>query len=195
MARAGRKRKLKPREPSGRIKKAYRDPVVWTLPPIEQIDMRTAILGSRTAKGEIAEPFTHIRPLLTDEQVAAAERFQRHWARSKVIGGPAGPSCILGDQQALGAISSAYAGHDENEAYYRAAYSNARASMMPKPRFTVELITGSRRPMFAGGDHILWFQTHISRHLSSYKQGLDQLSKHYGFDKVAKSGVWIADGA
>ena len=193
MARAGRKRKLKPREPSGRIKKSARDPIVWTLPPIEQISMREAILHSRSARGEIAEPFTHIRPLLSDEQIAAAERFQRHWRRAKVPDGPGDAKSILGDQQALGAISSGMS-FDEEEAYYRKAYSDARLSMAPRARYTVELLTGRRRPMFSGGDHIAWFQLHVSRHLTSYKQGLDQLSKHYGFDKVAKSGVWIAEG-
>lgn len=196
MARAGRKRKLKPREPSGRIRKSARDPLhEWTLPPVEQIDMRTAILGSRTAKGEISEPFTHLRPLLTDEQIAAAERFQRHWARARVSDGPCDARSILGAQQALGAIGGLGQSFDEEEAYYRMAFSNARMSMMPKHRFTVEHLTGRRRPMFSGGDHILWFQSHLSRHLASYKLGLNQLSKHYGFDKVAKSGVWISDGA
>lgn len=192
MARAGRKRKLKPREPSGRIKKSARDPIVWTLPPVEQMSMREAILHSRSARGEIAEPFTHLRPLLTDEQIAASERFQRHWLRARVPDGPGDARSILGAQQALGAISSG-SSHDEDEAYYRMAFSNARMSMTPKPRYTVELLTGRRRPMFSGGCHILWFQSHLSRHLASYKLGLNQLSRHYGFDKVAKSGVWVAE--
>ena len=192
MARAGRKRKLKPREPSGRIKKTARDPIVWTLPPVEQMSMREAILHSRSARGEIAEPFTHLRPLLTDEQIAASERFQRHWARARVPDGPGDARSILGAQQALGAISSGTS-FDEEEAYYRKVFSDARLSMQPKPRYTVELLTGRRRPMFSGGCHILWFQSHLSRHLASYKLGLNQLSKHYGFDKVAKSGVWVAE--
>jgi len=193
MARAGRKRKLKPREPSGRIKKTARDPLhEWTLPPIEQIDMRTAILGSRTARGEISEPFTHLRPLLSDEQIAAAERFQRHWVRARVPGGPADAKSILGDQQAMGAISSAMS-FDEDEAFHRKAFALARDCMSPKARYTVELLTGRQRPIFNGGDHILWFQTHLSRHLASYRKGLDELSKHYGFDKIAKSGVWHAE--
>ena len=194
MARAGRKRKLKPRYPSGDLIKKHREPLhEWTLPPAEQIDMRTAILGSRTARGEISEPFTHLRPLLTDKQVASAERFQRHWARSKVSDGPSNARCILGDQQAMGTISSAITSFDEGEAYHRAAFTAARMSMTAKHRTTVELLTGNRRPIFSGGDHVLWFQTHLSRHLASYRQGLDQLSKHYGFDKAPKKGVWIAD--
>lgn len=194
MARTGRKRKLKPREPSGRIAKTARDPLhEWTLPPIEQIDMRTAILGSRTARGEISEPFTHLRPLLTDEQIAAAERFQRHWARARVPGGPNDAKSILGDQQALGAISSACS-FDEDEAFHRAAFTAARMAMSAKARITVELLTGRDRPMYQGGDHIGWFQAHLSRHLSAYRKGLDELARHYGFDKIAKSGVWIAEG-
>jgi hypothetical protein len=193
MARAGRKRKLKPRYPSGSIRKEHREPLhEWTLPPVEQIDMRTAILGSRTARGEISEPFTHLRPLLSDEQIAAAERFQRHWARARVSDGPCDARSILGAQQAMGAISSGMS-FSEDEAYHRAAYTQARLAMTPAPRATVELLTGRRRPLFVGGDHILWFQNHLSRHLSSYRTGLTQLSKHYGFDKVAKSGVWVAE--
>lgn len=189
----GRKRKIKPREPSGRIKKAHRDPMhEWTLPPIEQMHMKTAILGSRTAIGEIGEPFTHLKPLLTDEQIAAAERFQRHWARAKAPGGPGDARSVLGSQQALGAISASY-GHDEDEAYHRKAFTEARNCMSAKARFTVELLTGRQRPIFSGGDHILWFQTHLSRHLSAYRKGLNELSKHYGFDKVAKNSVWIAN--
>lgn len=194
MARSGRKRKLKPRYPCGKIRKEEAIPLhEWTLPPVEQIDMRMAILGSRTAKGEISEPFTHLRPLLTDEQIAAAERFQRHWARARVPDGPSDARSILGAQQALGAIGGLGESFDEEEAYYRMAFTGARLAMAAKPRFTVEHLTGRRRPLFSGGDHILWFQTNLSRHLASYKIGLNQLSQHYGFDKVAKSGVWVAE--
>lgn len=195
MARAGRKRKLKPREPSGRIKKAHRDPLhEWTLAPIEQLTKREAILGSKSARGEISEPFAHLRFHLDDAQIASAERFRLHWDWSRMPGGPNTPKNTLGAQQARGAISSFTMPHDERAAYFARLTSDAMNSMTPKPREVVELLTGYDRPMFnSQGCNVAWFRQNLSRHLASYKLGLNQLSRHYGFDKVAKSGVWVAE--
>ncbi len=199
MAKAGRKRRIDAkRYPGGKIRKEEAKPIFeYTLAPPEQLSKREAILHSRTARGEISEPFVHLRPLLTDLQVDVAQEFQRLARRAKLRSeGPMAYKSILGDLQPRGSIP-ALSDDDEDEKRALRRYSEAMKDMKPVNRYVVEYLTGDRRPMYNAheGDPVRYFQMRLAQHLTAYQGGLDQLARAWGWDKIRKTGVWFADEA
>ena len=206
MARAGRKRKLKPREPSGRIKKTARDPVVWTRPPEEQAEKREAILGSRTKPGEIADPLTHLmnrtapdskgklKPLLSVPQYEAAMAFRRAGhAFLDSIGYQHRRKCVLGSQQAQGAIRGLWHFNDgewPERDRYTAALNSIRDGQQGNIAYAVCISEGYR---FDGGDPSLYYTRTLEPLLKPLKGALNDLAKHYGYDKVARANSWLTD--
>ncbi len=199
MARAGRKRRTDAkRYPGGKIRKQEAQPIFeYTLAPPEQLSKREAILHSRTARGEISEPYVHLRPLLSDLQIDVAQEFQRLARKAKMrTEGPMAYKSILGGLQPRGAISGLFEdAEDEKRALIR--YSDAMKAMSPLNRHVVEYLTGDRRPMYNAheGDPVRYFQMRLAQHLSAYKDGLDELAKAWGWDKARKTGVWFANDA
>lgn len=199
MARAGRKRRIDAkRYPGGKIRKEEAKPIFeYTLAPPEQLSKREAILGSRTARGEISEPFVHLRFHLTDLQVDVAQEFQRLARKARLrTEGPEAYKSVLGSLQPRGAISSlSEEGDDEKRALSR--YSDAMRAMTPLNRHVVEYLTCDRRPMYNSheGDPVRYFQMRLAQHLTVYMKGLDQLASAWGWDKTLKTKPWFADGA
>lgn len=68
---AGRKRKLGPRKPCGRLQQRQIGPDRGTP---EQVARRIALLGSHDAVGELDNPLTRIRKALSQEQYWAAKK-------------------------------------------------------------------------------------------------------------------------
>jgi len=199
MSRPGRKRRTDAkRYPGGKIRKEEAKPIYeYTLAPPEQLSKREAILKSRTARGEISEPFIHLRPLLTDLQVDVAQEFQRLARRAKMrTEGPQAYKSVLGSLQPRGALAGlSEEGDDEKRAQSR--YSDAMMAMGPRNRCVVEYLTGDRRPMYNAheGEPTRYFQMRLAQHLTDYQAGLNELAKAWGWDKIRKTGVWFANEA
>lgn len=199
MARSGRKRRTDAkRYPGGKIRKEAAKPIFeYTLAPPEQLSKREAILGSRTARGEISEPFVHIRPLLSDIQVDVAQEFQRLARKAKLrTEGPEAYKSVLGSLQPRGTISGLSEDTDDEKRALK-RYSDAMSAMSPLNRHVVEYLTCDRRPMYNSheGDPVRYFQMRIAQHLMAYQKGLDQLAAAWGWDKTIKTKPWFADGA
>ena len=199
MARSGRKRRIDAkRYAGGKIRKEEAKPIFeYTLAPPEQLSKREAILGSRTARGEISEPFVHIRPLLSDIQVDVAQEFQRLARKAKLrTEGPEAYKSVLGSLQPRGTISGLSEDTDDEKRALK-RYSDAMKAMSPLNRHVVEYLTCDRRPMYNAheGDPVRFFQMRIAQHLSAYRTGLDQLASAWGWDKTIKTKPWFADGA
>ncbi len=184
------------RHACGKIRKEDATPLqAWTRPPEETLAKREAILGSRTATGELEDPLTHLQARLSPPQIDAAHRFRRHGKAFLASLGAIKPyTCTLGTEQARGSIS-AIGWDDLDQAWPERSAYEAALNVITNP--SVSSVTcnacvfdGFR---FGGGSLAAYEAWILAPMLPRLRLGLDCLVKHYGFDKVAASGTWAAE--